>query len=147
MSGRRRGTTLVEILVVVAIGALLLALLQRGLSHLFAGTRRGYETLSVMQEEGRFLSYLKHDLRTLVMGAIPDIPPPELVEDVAGTARLVFYKVEEADEFGRPLPVRVEYERSAHTRPYVTATGRTCPAWSLVRRVGTGTGTNGQPGK
>lgn len=108
----RRGFSLVEMMIVTAISSLLIIYVVLILSRYFSGEKKGYDSLSILQEEGKFLSYLKHDLRTIIFGGDDHIPPPQLIADSADktVSGFSFYKVDTADEFGRPVWVNVVYE-------------------------------------
>ena len=136
MNGQRTGTTMVEILIVALIASLIMLVVQRSLMHLLSHSARGQENLSVLQEEGRFMAFLKHDLRTLIMGGSTEIPAPVVESGADGTTALIFYKVEDADEYGRPLPVRVEYRRHLHTKKYQSAAGQLYQSYTIIRKAG-----------
>lgn len=109
---RRIGFSLVEILIVTALSAMMIMCVSLILSRYFSGEKKGFDNLSLLQEEGRFLSFLKHDLRTIIIGGDDHIPAPEILTDGTGktTTGFGFSKVDTADEFGRPVWVHVSYE-------------------------------------
>jgi len=109
---RRTGFSLVEILIVTGLSVLVIMYVSLILSRYFSGEKKGFESLSLLQEEGRFLSFLKHDLRTIIIAGDDQIPAPELLIDDKGktTTGFGFSKVDTADEFGRPVWVHVSYE-------------------------------------
>lgn len=106
------GFSLVEMLIITLLSGLVIAYVSLILSKFFIGEKRGFDSLSLLQEEGKFLSYLKHDLRTIIIGGDDNIPPPAIQFDGAraNTCIFSFFKVDTADEFGRPVWVSVQYE-------------------------------------
>lgn len=129
------GTTLVEILFVGAILLVLLALLIRIVTSAYWGTKRGVETLSVLQEEARLLSWLKHDLRTIIHGTDAAIPRPVLTRSAQGDTTFIFHTVESVDALGRPITVKVTYASTGEAVQPVKAGGPT-RLFSVERRAG-----------
>jgi hypothetical protein len=107
----RKGFSLVELMIVTTLSIFLITYVVLILSRYFSGVTKGFTSLSIMQEEGKLLSYLKHDLRTIIIGGDDNIPPPQLITDKYGNITgFSFHKVNTADEFGRPVWVNVVYE-------------------------------------
>ncbi len=133
--GGRRAATLVEMLIVVLLVAVVLGALLMVMSRVFAGTRKGYDTLSVLQEEARFVTFLKHDLRTMI---IPDgLPPPVVTDDAAGLTEFSFHKVDLCDQYGKPIPVRITYRREGGTRQVRHLDGTLKTVYTFLRTDGT----------
>jgi len=131
----RTGTTMVEALMVCLLIGLVLGTLMTILSRVFEGTKKGYDTLSVLQEEAKLVAHLKHDLRTMI---VPDgLPPPEVNTDAAGVTGFAFHKVESCDRYGRPLPVRITYQREGGQRQVKHLDGTMRTVYSFTRTDGT----------
>ncbi|MBF0547971.1 MAG: hypothetical protein HQM08_26275 [Candidatus Riflebacteria bacterium] len=127
---------MLEVLVVAVIIVVLLLILYLTYRGVATGVQKGTELLATLQEESIFLAYLKHDLRTLIMGSDPGIPVPVVENDIVGTRRLTFYKVSNVDSTGRPLSVKVEYLRMESGKTETLADGRQVPLYSITRQVG-----------
>ncbi|MBF0407957.1 MAG: type II secretion system protein [Candidatus Riflebacteria bacterium] len=126
-----RGFTMMEIIVVCLIIGVIIGTLMQILSKAFLGTKKGYDTLSILQEETKLVSFLKYDLRTMT---IPDgFPPPDVVNDSAGNYSFSFDKVHLCDRYGMPAPVRITYQREGGTRQVKHRDGTMKPVYSIVR--------------
>ncbi|NLI76128.1 MAG: prepilin-type N-terminal cleavage/methylation domain-containing protein [Candidatus Riflebacteria bacterium] len=132
-----RGVTLVEMLVVIFVFSLLLAAVYRIFFNALWGTRRGFDSLSVLQEESQFLAVLKHDLRTLIMGTNAGIPPPTLDTDSAGNSTAGFFMVQAIDTTGRPVVTPVQY-RCLPAGKRAFAGKAPVDVFTLERRAGSG---------
>lgn len=132
---RRRGMTMIETVVVCLLVAIIIGTLMQIMTRVFAGTRKGYDTLSMLQEETRMVTFLKHDLRTMIIS--DTLPPPELLVDAAGLNSFAFHKVEVCDQYGMPVPVRIIYQREGGTRQTRHLDGSMRPVHSFVRTDGT----------
>lgn len=111
LGAHKRGFSLVEFIIVTSLSVFIIICVVLILSRYFSGEKKGFDNLSIMQEEGKFLSYFKHDLRTVIIGGDDCIPAPQLITDKSGnTTGFSFHKVDTADEFGRPVWVNVVYE-------------------------------------
>ncbi|MGM0599404.1 MAG: PulJ/GspJ family protein [Candidatus Rifleibacteriota bacterium] len=133
-----KGYTMVEILVVTLISAIAMATVLTLLSRTFSGAKKGNKTLLAIQEKSFLLAYLKHDLRTLIHGN--SIPTPMITNDSEGTALFSFFKVQTADEYGRPIPVQITYNR-IDAGTIEKPDGTMVPAYGIQRTDGTTTKT------
>ncbi len=133
----RRAMTMIETLVVVMIASIVLGGLMMLFSRSFFGSRKGVDTLSVLQEQSKLVAWLKHDLRTMIMGN--SIAGPLITDDSTGTAKFEFYKVETADSFGRPIPVKITYRRTGGSTTAKTLAGVEKAAYTVERTDGTST--------
>ncbi|MBF0498920.1 MAG: type II secretion system protein [Candidatus Riflebacteria bacterium] len=112
---REKAFTMVEILVVVLIAGMLIATLMRILSTTFSESKKGFDTLTMVQENAKLIASLKQDMRTLIMAGPDDIPPPDLSPFVLAqndnTDSFEFFRVWNIHESGRPLAVKISYQR------------------------------------
>ncbi|NLI75557.1 MAG: hypothetical protein GX442_03840 [Candidatus Riflebacteria bacterium] len=130
---------MIEVIIVALIAAVILGTLMLLLSRTFFGSRKGFDTLSILQEESKLVAYLKHDFRTFIMGG--GIPGPVVTDDAAGTTGFEFFKVETADVFGRPIPVKIRYSREGSGKTARALDGTLKTVYSLRRSDGTTTKT------
>jgi len=121
-----KGVTAIELLIAVSILSVLFTIVFLIFRSSFSAAEKGTENLNLLQAQSVFLAYLKHDLRTLIFDQAAGITPPELVSDEKGTSSFSFYKVENVDEKGRPLPIKVQYSRASGDKP----------AFSIQRQAG-----------
>lgn len=128
--------TLVELMLVAFLAVIILTIVWRVFSQMLRGSRQGFDTLTVLQEESVFLCWLKHDLRSLIVGTAQEIPGPVLADTATGTASIGFYSVRTADDAGRPLPVFVSYSLEASPRRRRLPDGREAPLYSVRRLAG-----------
>ncbi|MBF0543755.1 MAG: hypothetical protein HQM08_04945 [Candidatus Riflebacteria bacterium] len=136
MKFRKFGSTLIEILVVTLLFSIILGTLTFLLFRTFKGTKKGVDTLTILQEQSKLMSYVKHDLRTLIIG---DYPPPEVVNDTMGTVSFSFYKVLTVDVNGLPIPVKIVYSRENTGKTQQKKDGSTSPSFSILRNDGQNT--------
>ncbi|MFZ2961000.1 MAG: type II secretion system protein [Candidatus Ozemobacteraceae bacterium] len=112
---RMHGFTIAEMLVVTLVIGLVIATLMKILTGTFAGAKKGFDTLTLLQENSKLIAALKQDLRTLIIGGPDNIPSPignPMDPGITGnTNTLEFFKVWNIDESGRPLVVKITYTR------------------------------------
>lgn len=132
----KRGFTLIEVVIGSFLISILLLILIRITRVMFSGTQKGSESLNTLQAQSIFLTYLKHDLRTLIFSNTAGIPAPEIKNDMRGTLSFTFFKVESVDTLGRPLPVKVEYQKVDDGNTYQHQNGAQIPVFGISRKVG-----------
>jgi len=82
------GFTVVELLVAAFIIALLIGSITMALSHVFSSARKGNDTLTLFQNTSIFLTWLRFDLRTMVID-----PPPDVIDNGSNTQSFSFNRV------------------------------------------------------
>ena len=132
---KARGVTITEILVVALVIGLVIATLMKILTGTFAGAKKGFDTLTLLQENSKLIAALKQDLRTLIIGGPDNILAPvgtPMDPGLTGnTETLEFYKVWNIDESGRPITVKITYKRD------VVDPGK---PFGITRTTGSGSG-------